>query len=181
MKTVCFHGAESTGKSVMAQRLSQRFGWAWVPEFGREYCEEKFVRTGSTELTMDDLLAIADGQDRAVRKAAAGKPPVLLLDTDALMTAAWADMLFGQVPLELLSRPKADLYLLFAPDVPWVEDGSRFFGKADQRARFAAVAEAILVRAGAPFVRIKGNWAAREEQVLAAIHDLNPASPSPPG
>jgi NadR type nicotinamide-nucleotide adenylyltransferase len=169
MKTVCFHGAESTGKSVLSRSLSARFRWPWVPEFGREYCEAKFARTGSTDLTMDDLLKIAEGQDHAARTAAAANPPILLLDTDPLMTAAWAEMLFGTVPAALLAYPKADCYLLFAPDVPWVADGSRFFGSTAQRAHFAAIAEAMLVRAEVPFTCIAGDWQAREAGVLAAI------------
>lgn len=168
MITLCFHGAESTGKSVLARALSARFGWPWVPEFGRDYCEAKFARTGSTDLTMDDLLAIAVGQDRAARTAAEARPPVLLLDTDPLMTAAWAEMLFGDVPAALTTYPNADRYLLFAPDVPWVADGSRFFGSTEERARFAEIAEAVLVRAAVPFVRITGDWSAREAAVLAA-------------
>ena len=172
MKTVCFHGAESTGKSVMAQRLSQRFGWPWVPEFGRAYCEQKFARTGTNDLTMEDLLAIAEGQGRAVLQAQAANPSLLLLDTDALMTAAWGEMLFGEVPPALLAYPKADLYLLFEQDVPWVEDGSRFFGNPVVRTRFAAIAEAMLVRAQVPFTRIGGDWNQREAAILAAVADL---------
>jgi NadR type nicotinamide-nucleotide adenylyltransferase len=178
--SICFHGAESTGKSVLARALSARCGYPWVPEFGREYCEAKFARTGSTDLTMDDLLAIAEGQQQAASAAAAANPPVLLLDTDPLMTAAWAEMLFGTVPPALMAYPKADRYLLFAPDVPWVADGSRFFGGLDERARFAVIAEAMVVRAGVPFTRICGDWAARERQVLAAIGALTPAWPSAP-
>ncbi|WP_068071179.1 AAA family ATPase [Novosphingobium lentum] len=162
---VCLHGAESTGKSVLAARLHARFGWPVVPEFGREYCE-----THGTDLTLADLLAIAEGQDAAARAVVAqGEPGVLLLDTDPLMTAAWAQMLFGEVPPELLAYPKADLYLLFAPDVPWVADGTRFFGTAAARAQFAALAEEMLVRSGMPFERIAGDWAAREAQAVAAI------------
>ena len=167
--TVCFHGAESTGKSVLARAFSARFGYPWVPEFGRDYCEAKFAHTGSTDVTMDDLLAIAERQDRTARKAAGARPPVLLLDTDPLMTAAWAEMLFGTVPPALLGYPKADRYLLFAPDVPWVADGSRFFGDPAARARFAALAEAVLVRAGVAFTRIGGDWRERERQATAAI------------
>ncbi len=177
MITLCFHGAESTGKSVLARATSAQFGYLWVPEFGRDYCEAKFARTGNTDLTMDDLLAIAEGQSLAARNAADARPPVLLLDTDPLMTAAWAEMLFGTVPPALLAYPKADRYLLFAPDVPWVADGSRFFGGTDERARFAAIAEAMLVRAAVPFVRITGDWAAREAAALAAIETFTPASP----
>lgn len=165
MKRICLHGAESTGKSALARRLHARFGWPWVPEYGREYCE-----TRGTELTMDDLLAIAEGQDAAMRAASASSPKVLILDTDPLMTAAWAQMLFGEVPESLSGYEKADLYLLFAPDVPWVDDGTRFFGTAEARTRFAALAEDMLVRAGVPFARVSGDWTMREAQAISAIH-----------
>lgn len=163
MKTVCLHGAESTGKSVLAEKL----GYLWVPEYGRIYCEER-----GTDLTMADLLAIAEGQAEENRKAMAASPPLLVLDTDQLMTAAWARMLFGEVPEVLMTYPKADLYLLFAPDVLWREDGTRFFGADERRARFAEIAEDMLVRAGVPFVRIAGSWEAREVQVRRAIAGL---------
>jgi NadR type nicotinamide-nucleotide adenylyltransferase len=161
---VCFHGAESTGKSVLAERLRARFGWPWVPEYGREYAE-----THGAEFTMADLLAMAEGQDAAMRAASVARPEVLILDTDPLMTAAWAQMLFGEAPDVLFGYAKADLYLLFAPDVPWVADGTRFFGSEAERARFAAVSEAVLVRAGVGYQVIDGDWASRERQVVAAV------------
>ena len=123
----------------------------------------------ATSQIMPDLLAIAHEQDRLMHKAALTKPKLLLLDTDPLMTAAWAEMLFGEVPDELLGYDKAELYLLFAPDVPWVKDGTRFFGTPKQRAKFAAVAEDMLVRTGVPYQRISGDWDERERQVHAAI------------
>ena len=164
MIRVCFHGAESAGKSVLAQKLSGESGWLWVPEYGRTYCEEH-----GTDLTMDDLLAIAAGQDAAMQTAAAKRPDVLLLDTDPLMTAAWAQMLFGKVPPTLLEYEQADLYLLFAADTPWVPDGTRVFGNADDRERFAEIAEAILARVAATYQVISGDWDSRESQVRAAI------------
>jgi nicotinamide riboside kinase len=85
------------------------------------------------------------------------------------MTAAWAEMLFGEAPVELLSYDKAELYLLFAPDVPWVFDGTRFFGLPEARARFAEIAENMLERRGVRYRTISGDFAAREEQARAAI------------
>ncbi len=164
MITVCFHGAESTGKSVLADKLSRELGATWVPEYGRTYCEER-----GTDLDMADLLAIAEGQAAAVEAAMAPRPRLLILDTDQLMTAAWAEMLFGEVPDRLLNYPKADLYLLFAPDVPWIDDGTRFFGKGPLRSRFATLAEDMLVRASVPYRKIGGDWAEREQAVRAAL------------
>lgn len=167
MIRICFHGAESTGKSVLADKLSREFGCPWVPEYGRTYCEER-----GTDLTMADLLAIAEGQDMATRAAQASHPRLLINDTDHLMTAAWAEMLFGEVPPALLSYPKADLYLLFAADVPWVDDGTRFFGKGPLRSRFAELAEDMLRRAGVPYHHIGGTWEEREVATRAEIAAL---------
>ena len=174
MIRVCFHGAESTGKSTLARAMAERFGCPWVPEYGRDYCE-----TRGTNLTMTDLLEIARGQNHAMHEAmraamqqvGVADPPLLLLDTDPLMTAAWAKMLFGKVPAELLAYPRADLYLAFAADVPWIEDGTRLFGTAATRELFAAIAEDMLARAGVKVVPVAGDWAARERIVLEMLED----------
>ena len=167
MITVCFHGVESTGKSVLAAKLSAELGCPWVPEYGREYCEAH-----GTDLTMADLLAIAEGQARAVDAAAAQQPALLILDTDQLMTAAWAQMLFGEVPPALTGYPKADHYLHFAPDVPWIDDGTRFFGTAGERAAFDAIAQQVLADAGITVREIAGDWAAREAGVRQALAEF---------
>lgn len=171
MIRVCLHGAESTGKSTLARKVAARFCCPLVAEYGRAYAE-----TRGTAFTLADLLAIAREQDRLMREAAARGPPLLLLDTDPLMTAAWAEMLFGEAPDELLGYPKAERYLVFLPDVPWVADSTRLFGTPEQRARFAAVAEAMLVRAGVPYERIGGTWDERERQAVAAIEALGVSS-----
>lgn len=167
MIRVCFHGAESTGKSVLASTLAAELGCPLVPEYGRQYCE-----THGTDLIMADLLAIAEGQDAAMRAACAENPPLVLLDTDPLMTAAWAQMLFGEMPGELLEYPKAERYLLFAPDVPWMADGTRLFGTGDARARFAALAEDVLIRARVSLTRIAGDWQERERAVREFLREL---------
>lgn len=171
--TVCFHGAESTGKSVLAEQLSHELGVPWVPEYGRAYCEER-----GTELTMDDLLAIAEGQAAVTQEAMAKEPRLLILDTDQLMTAAWAAMLFGTVPAALLTFPKADLYLQFAADVPWVADGTRFFGTQAERARFAGLAQDILLRTGVRWLPVAGTWDDRARTVGNILRH-GPLEPGP--
>lgn len=170
-RTVCFHGAESTGKSVLAAQLSAELGCPWVPEYGRTYCEEH-----GTDLTMADLRAIAEGQAAAVARVLEGGPPLAILDTDQLMTAAWAEMLFGTAPSALLAYPKAHLYVLFDADVPWVDDGTRLFGKAEERERFAALAQQMLDRSGVRYVTIRGTWNERERAVRALVEEMRLAA-----
>jgi NadR type nicotinamide-nucleotide adenylyltransferase len=164
---VCLHGAESTGKSTLAAKLAARFGCPAVAEYGRTYAE-----THGVDFALADLLAVAAEQDRRMRAAAAKAPPLLILDTDPLMTAAWAQMLFGTVPEALLGYAKAEHYLLFLPDVPWTADGTRLFGTEAERARFAAIAEDMLMRTGVTYRRIGADWAARERDAAAAIGAL---------
>jgi nicotinamide riboside kinase len=167
VKRVCFHGAESTGKTVLAAKFAAEWDCPVVPEYGRTYAEAH-----GTGFALDDLLAIAREQHRLACEAGAARPPLLILDTDPLMTAAWTEMLHGHIPDALLGYPLADHYLLFAPDVPWVEDGTRLFGDPAERDRFAAIAEAILVRVGASYCRIDGEWPERERQAREAIARL---------
>ena len=167
MRRACFHGAESTGKSTLCAELASDLGCPWVAEYGRAYAEQY-----GTDFTMEDLLAIARGQDGAMRIACVSNPPLVLLDTDPLMTAAWAEMLFGENPAELMTYEKAEHYLLFEPDVPWEDDGTRLFGTDEAREKFAAIVERILLDADVPFTRVSGSWDQRRETALAAISQL---------
>ena len=121
LRSICLHGPESTGKSSMAPRLAAHFDSAFVPEFGRTYCEQY-----GTDLTMADLVTIARTQDAKARAAVASGATPVILDTDPLMTAVWADMMFGRRDPWLAAwNSPADLYLLFDIDLPWQADSVR--------------------------------------------------------
>jgi nicotinamide riboside kinase len=87
-------------------------------------------------------------------------------------------MLFGYVPNALLSYPRADLYLRFAADVPWVADGTRFFGEDAERRRFADIAEGILNKALVRWIPVDGSWDDRAETVRKILRNA-PALPTP--
>jgi nicotinamide riboside kinase len=63
----------------------------------------------------------------------------------------------------------ADLYLLLDIDLPWQEDGTRFFGSAQARARFQALSQAELERRGVRWVQVGGVGEARFDNALKAI------------
>ena len=165
-RSICLHGPESTGKSTIGPRLAAQFDGALVPEYGRTYAE-----ANGTDFTMADLVAIAKGHDAATRAAlAAGRVPVIL-DTDPLMTAVWADMLFGhRDPWFDAWRGFADLYLLFDIDLPWVEDGTRLFGSTAARRRFFDLSKAELVRRGVRWASVGGQGEARYAAAVTAIN-----------
>lgn len=165
IRSVCLHGPESTGKSTVGPRLAAELGVPYVPEYGRTWAEAH-----GTDFSMADLVAIAEGHDAATRAALAEERHPVVLDTDPLMTAAWAEMLYGRVdPWFDAWTGTADLYLLFDIDLPWVEDGTRMFGTAAERRRFFEVSKAQLERRGLPFVLIRGQGEARYAAALAAV------------
>lgn len=165
LRTICLHGPESTGKSTLAPRLATHLGGEVVEEYGREYAEAR-----GTDFTMADLVEIAKTHDAGVRTMLnAGLAP-LVLDTDPLMTAVWADMLFGaRDPWFAAWEGTADLYLLFDIDLPWVADGTRMFGSAVERQRFFDLAQAELERRGVRWALVSGEGEARWASVLRAI------------
>jgi HTH-type transcriptional repressor of NAD biosynthesis genes len=165
LPTVCLFGPESTGKTTLARALAGTFGTVFVPEYGRYYCE-----AFGNECDVEDLRAIARGQ-KALEDAARRKAKtILILDTDRVMTAIWADVLLGHRPADLdtVERP-ADLYLLADVDVPFQHDAIRYFPDQQARQRFLARCRSELEKRRLPFVLLQGNEGARLAQALAAI------------
>ncbi|WP_294288359.1 ATP-binding protein [uncultured Sphingomonas sp.] len=170
-RTICLHGPESTGKSTIAPRLAAYLGGEVVDEYGRTYAE-----TNGIDFTMADLVAIGQGHDAETHAVIARGVDPVILDTDPLMTAVWADMLFGRRdPWFDAWDGTADLYLLFDIDLPWVEDGTRMFGTAEARQRFFDLSRVELERRGVRWALVTGQGEDRWRSVLAGLAGLSPA------
>jgi NadR type nicotinamide-nucleotide adenylyltransferase len=165
--TICLHGPESTGKSTLGPRLAEALGGIYVEEFGRTWSEAKGLG-----FTMTDLVAIAKGHMAAARDALNRRPPYVILDTDPLMTAVWADMLFGtRDPWFDRFKDTADFYLMYDIDLPWVPDGTRMFGTDELRTRFFELSKAELERRNLPWAMIKGAGEERFANTMKAIEN----------
>lgn len=176
-RRVTILGPESTGKTTLANALALRLGTRPMPEYGRTF--DAHYRRGAGWRAAD-FVTLARTH-RAMRRAMAPDAgPLLIEDTDALQTAAWAEFLLGVVPAELdeliATEPPADLALLLAPDVPWVDDGTRYSGAAATRTWFFEHLRARLEAAGARYTVIAGaDWTARTEAAMSAVDHLAPA------
>ena len=168
MKTICLHGPESTGKSTMATQLAAHFDCEIVPEYGRTYCEEH-----GTEIDMHDLIVIAQMQQKMTIGAKSRARRWLILDTDPVMTAVWADMMFARRdPWFDRFTDVADIYLLLDIDLPWVDDGLRIYGEEVDRKRFFDLSKAELERRGVNWALISGDGEPRFDAAIAAIEGV---------
>jgi nicotinamide riboside kinase len=119
-------GAESTGKTLLAQALAdaltQRHGLraTWVPEVLREWCDEH----GRTP-RRDEQAGIAAAQTARIADAARTHEMVLA-DTTALMTAVYSHTVFGDDSLDAMAvaaHRTCQVTLLTGLDMPWEPDG----------------------------------------------------------
>jgi NadR type nicotinamide-nucleotide adenylyltransferase len=160
---VCLIGAESTGKTELAQELARHFSVPWVPEYSRKY-----ATTVNRELSYMDVSPIAQGQIDL--EEAADATDLLILDTDLLSTVAYSRHHFGACPSWIeggARNRRADLYLLLDIDVPWVSDPVR--DSRDTRVELQQEFQRVLEQFGADVVLISGAWEERFHRAVEAI------------
>jgi HTH-type transcriptional repressor of NAD biosynthesis genes len=126
LKIVLF-GPESTGKTTLAKQLAEHFNTLWVPEYMREYLQEKWDAEGE-KCTMDDLIPIAEGQMQIENETAKLVNELLICDTNLLEICVYSQYYNGFCPEKIEKYAKEntyDLYFLTFVDVPWKIDDLR--------------------------------------------------------
>ena len=165
VRKVCVFGPESTGKSTLAAQLGHHFHTVHVPEYGRIYTD----RFG-TDIDAETLGHIVSGHRAAVSAAKRQANRILIEDTDPVLTAVWSDMLLDRRD-EALSHydDPAELYLLCDIDVPWVDDGTRYFPRVGDRQRFFDLCRDELEARGLNYVTLSGGWHERFKTAVSAV------------
>lgn len=168
---VAVYGPESTGKTMLAEKLAAHFAAPLVAEYAREFWD----RHGA--ITLGDIPAIAREQGRREDAAAAGGVRLVVCDTEVLTTVLWSDLLYGTCPDDI--RRGADqraknyaLYLLLDVDVPFAPDPQRCFPDPADRDKAMRVWRGALDRRQLSYELIRGGWAEREAQAVAAVSRL---------
>ena len=169
IKRIALVGPESCGKSYLAEQLAAHFETVFVEEYGRTYCEK--FGMDSTEL---DFAHVAGGQLYREDEMALQANRLLFCDTDLIVTQVWSEVYFqGKCQPWIFWADHArryDLFLLCAPDIPWVDDGLRKFD-GQREWMFERLRQELESR-GLRYEIIQGGFEERTSRAIWAVEGL---------
>ncbi|MFG6686917.1 AAA family ATPase [Mariniflexile sp. HNIBRBA6329] len=172
IKVVLF-GPESTGKTTLSVQLARYYNSVWVPEYAREYLQNKWNDERKT-CEPNDLLPIAEGQVKLENKLAQKTNTVLICDTDLLETKVYSEAYYLGYCDPILEKYALentyDLYFLTYIDIPWEADDLR--DKPEEREAMFEAFENALIENNRPYVLLKGDKKARLEMAVKCIDEL---------
>ena len=172
VKIVLF-GPESTGKTTLAAQLAKHYKTEWVPEYAREYLQDKWDREQQT-CQPEDLLPIAVGQIALENQLSKKADKLLICDTDLLETKVYSEAYYLGFCDPILEKyalqNQYDLYLLTSIDIPWEKDDLR--DKPMEREQMFAYFRDTLIKYNRNFVTLKGTEELRFQNAVKSIDQL---------
>ena len=172
LKVVLF-GPESTGKTTLSEQLARHYNTVWVPEYAREYLQDKWNNDRKT-CEPDDLLPIAEGQMRLENDLTRKASNILICDTDLLETKVYAEAYYiGRCDaiLEKYALENSyDLYILTDIDIPWEEDDLR--DKPNEREGMFKYFEDTLQKYHRNYILVSGGKKKRLQTAIEHIDKL---------
>ena len=168
MYRVVIIGAESTGKTTLAEQLAAHFKAPLSREFVRD-----FVESIDRPIHVKDLEVIMEGQINYESEACKYSPRLVFHDTNLLSNSIYADYYFKQQPKALgsaISLTKYDLYLFCQNEIPWQPDGEQR-DSPQARDEIHQAFKKHLADCPVPVIQIKGNPEDRFHQAIYAIRE----------
>lgn len=177
-KKVLVVGGESTGKSTLVQNLALAYNTNFVAEVGRETCEY----AGGEELMIrEDLIENLIRQKDEVRRAAKCSNRILFVDTDALTTGFYCNLLLEdeeekhqlvQLADSIHWTNDWDLVLFLEPEgVDFVQDGTRNEEIKAERKKYSEMLKVMFERNHVRFVSISGDYLERFNRAKEIIEE----------
>lgn len=170
---VVLYGPESTGKTTLAKQLAEYYNTLWVPEFMREYLEEKW-NSKNEMVAKEDLIPIANGQLKLEQEISPQVDRLLICDTNLLELKVYSEYYYdGYCPEEIRKEATKDnysIYLLTYVDTVWEPDILR--DRPNNRVEMFRIFEAELIKQGFPYEVLKGNEEERFNKAVKIIDAL---------
>jgi nicotinamide riboside kinase len=163
-------GPESTGKSVLTAALARHFNGAMLDEFAREY-----ISSLSRPYNISDVELIGRRQIADLKKAVTETSrPVIFVDTFLIITKVWFEVVFNTSPRwmeEALLSSGVDLFLLCAPDIPWIKDNVRENG-GEMREWLFQEYENNIIKYNFAYKIVQGAGEARTQNAIAQVESF---------
>lgn len=169
---IAMFGPESTGKTTLASQLAVEFNTVWIPEFARDFLQDKWDLNQQI-CTQEDLIPIAIGQIQLENKALSNANKILFCDTNVLLTKVFSDMYYNSCDVILEKAAKEhnyDLTFLTDIDVAWEKDDLR--DKKDDRKTTLEIFEKALIDYKKPYIKLSGSKEERLEKATKIVNDL---------
>ncbi|MFM9988721.1 DUF4301 family protein [Flavobacterium sp.] len=169
---ISLFGPESTGKTTLSKQLAEHYNTVWIPEFARDYLQEKLDKTGEICLA-EDLIPIAIGQTKLENEALLTANKFLFCDTNLLVTKVYSEAYYGFCDPILDKAAKEheyDLFFLTDIDLPFEQDDLR--DSQENRDKFFIIFEKALIDNNKPYIKISGNQEQRLEKAISIVNEL---------
>ncbi|MBR1808641.1 MAG: ATP-binding protein [Paludibacteraceae bacterium] len=156
-------GAESTGKSTLAEQLASHFSGTCVPEYARWYVENHPLPYGFA-----DVEAIARKQIEQLK--ADYDTDYVFFDTELIITKVWFADKYGVVPQWLdqaIHECRLDFCLLCMPDLPFQTDPVR--ENPDRREYLTSLYEYELNSYNIPYSLLSGKGEVRLNNAIRLL------------
>lgn len=172
VKKICLFGPESTGKSVLTEKLAAHYKTEFVPEVARHIIDEE-----GGKVTYEIIEKIGPAHAEAIIDRHRRAERFLFVDTDIEITRLFSGYYFGKIPqfpqwVDAANR--FDLYLFMETDTPYFEDPQRDSGH--MRDVFRGQLLDVLNRKDADYEIISGGWDERFEKAVAVIEKRWPTN-----
>ena len=176
IKKIAIIGPESSGKSMLCEKLSTHYKTLWCPEYARTYLKDR-----GTGYQYEDLLHIAKGQlqledDYTSKLAEQTVSSILFVDTDMHVMKVWCEYVFQQCHkfiLDQIALRTYDAYLLCKPDIPWVQDDLREYPDETTRQTLYHYYKDLMVNQCAPWVEIEGDYNERTRKAVEFVEGVS--------
>lgn len=158
-------GTESTGKTTLAEKLSEHFKCSLVREAARE------IIADSNAFIFTDLHLVAVEHSKRIDQAILGDSPLVIIDTDIHTTKSYARFSFGkelEVNADIYNSNKSNLYIYLNKDVDYRQDGTRL--SEAERNSLDLSHRQVLKDHNIEIIEINGNW---EQRFKKAVEEVN--------
>ncbi|MDG2433633.1 DUF4301 family protein [Flavobacterium sp.] len=169
---IAMFGPESTGKTTLSIQLADHYQTEWVPEFARDYLQEKWDNSQSI-CDVDDMMPIAYGQTKLENEKLKRANKFLFCDTNLMVTKVFSEVYYNYCdPLldKAAKKHQYDLFFLTDIDVPWEKDDLR--DSPDNRKSVFEVFKASLIKNKKPFITLSGDKTSRLKLAVSIIDSL---------